>query len=197
MNDTATHTAQARLCHRFLGGVIFSTPLWAQAHPLHTVADFYAGVAHPWGGWDHWLVMLAIGMLAARYRGAARWGLPALFLCSMLVGTLWSSWGGLLPGYEQGILVSLGLMGMALLVRQLPVAVSSAVALLGVFHGYAHHAEMGNAHWMSYAAGFMLATALLHALGYGAIRRWPQHGRRIQAATGVGMLLTGAVLGVV
>jgi urease accessory protein len=42
----------------------------------------------------------------------------------------------------------------------------AVVGLFAVFHGHAHGAEMpSDASGASYAAGFMLATALLHGAG--------------------------------
>ena len=166
-----------------------------QAHPLHTMADFYTGLAHPWGGVDHWLVMFAIGILAARQKGFQRMGPPALFLLSMLVGTLWHSGGSLLPGYESGILISMGAIGGSLFLPRQPLILGCAVAGLGFFHGYAHHVEIGNAAWGAYVAGFMAATAVLHGLGYGVIRFFPQYAGSIQRFTGFALLVSGALLG--
>lgn len=165
-----------------------------QAHPLHTMADFYTGLAHPWSGVDHWLVMFAIGVLAARQKGFQRMGPPALFLLSMLVGTLWHSGGNILIGYELGVLVSMGLIGAGLLLPRLPLILGCAAAGLGFFHGYAHHVEIGNAAWGAYVAGFMGATAVLHGLGYGVIRFFPQYAGSIQRLTGFALLVSGALL---
>ena len=47
-----------------------------------------------------------------------------------------------------------------------PVAVAMAlVALFAVFHGYAHGIEAPLGSATTYGAGFMMATALLHAAG--------------------------------
>jgi len=44
----------------------------ALAHPGHAPASFASGFAHPLGGLDHLLAMLAVGLYAARQAGAAR-----------------------------------------------------------------------------------------------------------------------------
>ena len=69
---------------------------------------------------------------------------------------------------ELGIAASVIVLGAVVaFARRAPVAI--AVALVGVFaifHGHAHGTEMPlDATGGAYAAGFMLATALLHAAG--------------------------------
>jgi urease accessory protein len=53
---------------------------------------------------------------------------------------------------------------------RLPVAAGMAlVGLFALFHGYAHGTEMpATASGLSYGAGFVAATLLLHAAGVGA-----------------------------
>ena len=60
--------------------------------------------------------------------------------------------------------------GLALFGLALPVWVSGlVVAFFGVFHGFAHGAEMPmNVSGAEYALGFLAATALLHATGIAA-----------------------------
>ena len=50
---------------------------------------------------------------------------------------------------------------------RLPASVATLiVGLCGIFHGYAHISEMTPGQSLfSYAAGFVLATAMLHAVG--------------------------------
>jgi urease accessory protein len=72
------------------------------------------------------------------------------------------------PFVELGIAASVIVLGAVVaFARRAPVAI--AVALVGVFaifHGHAHGTEMPlDATGGAYAAGFMLATALLHAAG--------------------------------
>ena len=52
----------------------------ALAHPGHAPASFASGFAHPLGGLDHLLAMLAVGLYAARQPGAARLLLPTGFV---------------------------------------------------------------------------------------------------------------------
>jgi urease accessory protein len=57
--------------------------------------------------------------------------------------------------------------GAAALGRPMPVVAAMAlVGVFAIFHGHAHGAEMpADAGGLTYALGFMLATALLHAAG--------------------------------
>ena len=65
--------------------------------------------------------------------------------------------------------VVLGLL-VALMV-QVPVALGAAlVAVFASFHGHAHGAEAPEIGWLGYAAGFIIATALLHVVGIGIAR---------------------------
>jgi urease accessory protein len=71
---------------------------------------------------------------------------------------------------EAGILVSVLVLGVILLAAPtLPVwAPMIAVGLFALFHGHAHGTEMPEAAApLAYAAGFVIATATLHALGVG------------------------------
>lgn len=145
----------------------------AHAHPGHETASFFSGFGHPLGGLDHLLAMLAVGLFAARQRGTARWALPAAFVLAMLAGAGLSAVGLDLPAVEAGIAASVLVFGLliAFMVR-LPLAVSlPLVGAFALFHGHAHHAEMGEGTLAAYALGFALATALLHGLGY-ALARW-------------------------
>jgi urease accessory protein len=71
---------------------------------------------------------------------------------------------------EQGIGVSVVAMGLAIAAGlQLPTLVATAlVGLFALVHGHAHGAEgTGPTSFLSYAAGFVAATAILHAVGIG------------------------------
>ena len=75
-----------------------------------------------------------------------------------------------LPLVEPGILLSLMVLGALVATgTQLPLGVSMAiVCLFAIVHGYAHGAEIPSAaSGVTYAAGFVLATVCLHAIGVG------------------------------
>lgn len=148
----------------------------AMAHSGHNGTSFFAGIAHPLGGLDHVLAMLAIGLLAARQGGTLRWALPLSFVGAMFCGAALAAAGITLPLVEAGIAASVLVLGTlvargALLhgMQWLPL-----VAAFAAFHGQAHQAEMGGAVLPDYAAGFALVTLALHAAAYLVARALPQ-----------------------
>jgi urease accessory protein len=138
------------------------------AGPAHDLAH---GFLHPFGGLDHILAMVAVGLYAAQLGGRSLWLLPAAFVATMILGGL-LGWAGVpLPMVEQGIGVSVVAMGIAIaLGLRLPVVAATApVALFALAHGHAHGGEATQlASFMSYAAGFVAATVALHAAGIAA-----------------------------
>ncbi|WP_149141599.1 HupE/UreJ family protein [Gemmobacter caeruleus] len=158
----------------------------AFAHSGHaTSATVLSGIAHPLGGADHLLAMVAVGLWAARFGGRAAWALPGAFVAAMVAGAVAGLTGLPLPGVEPMLLASILLIGLATALALRPsvrVAVP-VVALFGLFHGHAHGAEAPAAGQLAYLAGFVLTTAGLHLLGLGL-------GRRL-IAVGRGWLLQG------
>jgi urease accessory protein len=143
------------------------------AHPGHGVEiGFMSGFMHPLLGWDHLLVMLAVGVWAAKSGGKARWQLPLMFLAAMVLGALLGVAGLSLQGIETGIAASLMAMGLLLILR---LAISRGVqllftALFAIMHGIAHGVELNLGSWQANASpliGMLLATAILHGVGYG------------------------------
>lgn len=149
--------------------VVCALPDIAMAHPDQTGSGgFAAGLAHPLGGLDHVLAMLAVGWLAAYSGGRARWCLPLAFVSGMLVGAMVGLMDIALPGAELGLAISVVVLGLALAAPvRLSVAGLAALAVLAaVAHGYAHAVELPvAAEAGSYVLGFMLATVALIALG--------------------------------
>jgi urease accessory protein len=169
----------------------------ALAHPGHGPADgFMAGFYHPFGGLDHLLAMLAVGLWAAIRGGAAMWGWPAAFVVAMVGGFAFAMHGVVLPVYEPMILASLVGLGLAIVLGQrMPLAAGAAlVALFGLFHGYAHGIEVtGSA--ISFAAGFAAASVMLHAAGL-ALGRLAEQSRHLMPlrVSGAAIALAGIVL---
>jgi urease accessory protein len=155
---------------RLAGAFIALAPVAASAHPGHDGAGLVHGFMHPLGGYDHIIAMVAVGVLAARLGGRALWLVPASFVAAMTIAGAAGSTGVALPYVETGILASvLALGAVALFGMAMPVA--AAIGLVGffaVFHGYAHGLEMpATASALAYGAGFVAATAMLHAVGIG------------------------------
>ncbi|MBS9475523.1 HupE/UreJ family protein [Ancylobacter radicis] len=155
-----------------LTGAFALTPALAFAHAGHGDADGFAhGFLHPIGGADHVLAMVAVGIFAATLAGRAIWAVPASFVALMAFGGFLGLSGIELPFVELGIALSIVVLGGAVALGWTNWPLGAAMALVGffaVFHGHAHGAEMpADASGLEYAAGFMLATALLHMVGIG------------------------------
>jgi urease accessory protein len=147
---------------------LIALPAVAQAHPGHGDVGFASGLAHPFGGIDHLLAMLAVGLWAAQMGGRAIWAIPATFVSVMILGGMVGMAGGQLPFVESGIAASLMALGLLVaLGARMPMAFAMPlIALLAVVHGFAHGAEMpSSASGLTYTAGFVLATATLHLAG--------------------------------
>ncbi|MCU9951233.1 HupE/UreJ family protein [Pseudomonas sp. PDM13] len=176
---------------------LFLTPALAFAHPGHDSSGLMAGVAHPITGLDHLLAMLAVGLWAAQQRGAARWALPVTFVGTMLLGGLLGFEGLELPFMETGIAASVLALGLLVAVAVRPpmfVAVG-LTALFALAHGVAHGLELPDlsSPW-GYAAGFVAATAALHAAGYGLVRVLPQAAAPLVRVAGGASAVAGAWL---
>ncbi|MDU9411987.1 HupE/UreJ family protein [Pseudomonas sp. zfem005] len=176
---------------------LFLTPALAFAHPGHDSSGLMAGVAHPITGLDHLLAMLAVGLWAAQQQGAARWALPVTFVGTMLLGGLLGFEGLQLPFMETGIAASVLALGLLVAVAVRPpmfVAVS-LTALFALAHGVAHGLELPelSSPW-GYAAGFVAATAALHAAGYGLVRALPQAAAPLVRIAGGASAVAGAWL---
>lgn len=146
-------------------------PGLAYAHTgVGDVTGFAHGFAHPLSGLDHILAMVMVGLFAAQLGGRARWLVPMSFVSVMMLGGVLGLAGIAVPFVELGIGLSIVVLGGAVAFG-LKVHVAAAMALAGffaVFHGYAHGAEMPEtASGLAYGAGFVLATATLHAAGLG------------------------------
>ncbi|CAN7704622.1 HupE/UreJ family protein [Aquipseudomonas alcaligenes] len=176
---------------------LFLTPALAFAHPGHESSGLMAGVAHPITGLDHLLAMLAVGLWAAQQQGAARWALPVTFVGTMLLGGLLGFEGLQLPFMETGIAASVLALGLLVAVAVRPpmfVAVG-LTALFALAHGVAHGLELPDlsSPW-GYAAGFVAATAALHAAGYGLVRVLPQAAAPLVRVAGGASAVAGAWL---
>ncbi len=171
----------------------------ASAHTGHELGfGFGAGFGHPFGGLDHVLAMVAVGLLAAQLGGRAVWALPLSFLSMMAAGGGLGLAGYALPLREVVIALSTVAFGAAVAFRLgLPVTVATVLAgAFALFHGQAHGAEIpANVTPFGYGAGFVAGTAFLHgaglALGMGLGRF---SAPRLVQATGSGVALAGLVL---
>jgi urease accessory protein len=147
------------------------TGVAAQAHILpNDVHGFGSGFAHPLHGLDHILAMVAVGLWAGQMGGRARRLVPASFVLVMALGGALAMAGLHVPYTEEGILLSVLVLGILIAVAaRFPLSASMAiVGSFAFFHGHSHGMEMpANAVGYLYGAGFALATVLLHASGMG------------------------------
>lgn len=148
------------------------TPAVAFAHTgVGDTSGFVHGFGHPISGLDHILAMVMVGIFAWQLGGRALWLVPTTFVLIMAVGGALGIAGIGVPFVEIGIALSVVVLGpiVAFNVKAPVAAAMGLVGLFAIFHGHAHGAEIPeDAGGVAYAAGFMIATALLHLAGIGA-----------------------------
>jgi urease accessory protein len=154
-------------------------PSEAFAHIVKGEAiGFVSGFEHPISGLDHIIAMVAVGLWGAQLGAPAIWLLPVTFPLVMAFGGFLGLIGVPLPGSEIAIALSGVCLGAAVLTEFRPPLWVAAVlvGVFGLFHGYAHGAELPpGQNALLYSIGFVIATGLLHATGIaiGLIHRWP------------------------
>lgn len=155
----------------WLWGIIAANLAVAFAHTGEGyLSGFGYGFMHPFGGFDHLLAMVAVGLWATQVGGRAAWVVPLAFVSAMALGGILGMSGVSLPFTESGILTSVVLLGaLILLAIRPPLWIGAGLGgLFAVFHGQAHGTEMPvSVSGLEYALGFMVATALLHLAGVG------------------------------
>jgi urease accessory protein len=150
-------------------GITAFAPTIALAHTDSGPTEgLLAGFVHPFAGLDHLAAMIAVGLWAAKSGGRAVFLLPAAFLATMALGAVLAWQGVQLPAVELALTASVIVVGIlvALAVRVPSPAAAAMVAAFALFHGHAHGHEMASgSSALAYGAGFLAATALLHAAG--------------------------------
>lgn len=182
----------------FLSLAWIATPAGAHSLAPGGGGDLAGGFAHPFSGLDHQLAMLAIGLWSAQLSGRARLAPPLLFVAGAAIGL---ALGALAPppptagALLSGSVVALGIgLGCAIRTR-LALAAASSLAF-GVLHGHAHACDVAACvSPADFAAGFLLASLLLHAAGF-ALAAWAPARARLAwtRAAGGAIAVTGGVL---
>ena len=152
-----------------LAGALLPTAAFAHTG-IGETSGFMHGFSHPVSGLDHILAMVMVGVFACELGGRALWLVPATFVLVMAGGGALGVAGIDVPFVEIGIALSVIVLGAVIALGiKAPTAVAMGlVGLFAIFHGHAHGAEMPeDAGGLAYAAGFMIATALLHIVGIG------------------------------
>ena len=152
--------------------LLVATGMLAEPAAAHTFgahdAGFASGLAHPLGGLDHLIAMIAVGLWAGQLGGRALWLAPAAFVAAMAGGAVAAAAGFPLPATEYGIVMSLVVFGalIAAAARTPVWAGAILVGMFAVFHGHAHGSELPEAaSILGYTGGFMTTTVGLHGLG--------------------------------
>lgn len=177
-------------------------PSVALAHPgIGDATGFMHGLSHPLSGLDHILAMTLVGVIAYQLGGRARWLVPTTFVLVMALGGALGVQGVTVPFVEVGIALSVVVLGAIVALRvTLPMAAAAAlVGMFAIFHGYAHAAEMPeSASGAAYAAGFMIATGLLHiagiAVSYAIDSRIRRGGHFVMQSAGTFAALAGVMM---
>lgn len=152
-----------------LAALLAFLPTAVHAHTiLGSTSGFVHGFFHPLSGIDHILAFLMVGVFAWQLGGRAIWLVPATFIAVLALGASLGMAGINLPLVETGIAYSVIILGaiIALGIKAPIMAAAGLAGLFAIFHGYAHGAEMPqSAGALTYAAGFMLASAALNIAG--------------------------------
>jgi urease accessory protein len=150
----------------FTAAAVFAALVQCEGPQL---TSFAGGLTHPLSGLDHILAMAAVGVWSVLAGGRALWVWPLAFVVTMLAGFAAATAGLALPGVPAVIPVSIIVLGLALaLAVKAPVWLGAAVVgLFAFFHGHVHGTEATGGSHGAYAAGFVVATAGLHAAGIG------------------------------
>lgn len=144
--------------------LFFALTGYAEAHVLES----QSGWAHPLSGLDHILAMVSVGAWSAILGGRAIWLVPTFFVLFMFIGSLIGINQIELLYTEQGIALSVIILGVAIAIKgKIPTVFAAlCTALFGVCHGYAHGYELtviDDA--LFYILGFISTTILLHIVG--------------------------------
>ena len=155
--------APAALAHHPLGGRL----------PSNFFEGFMSGVAHPVIGLDHFVFVIAAGLLAVLSRQGLM--IPVAFVIAGLAGTGIHLQSLDLPAPEFFISASVLLFGLLLALKKSPnwPIVAGLGAIAGLFHGYAYGEAIVGADMtpmVAYLTGFTVIQLVI-ALGASVIGR--------------------------
>lgn len=148
---------------------LLAGPAWAHSG-TGLAGGFGSGFAHPFGGGDHLLAMVCVGVWGAFLGRPLVYALPVAFPMMMVVGAVAGMFAAPMAPVETGIAISVLTLGACIACAwRAPAWVALAiVATFALFHGYAHGRELPSAaDPVGYSLGFVFATGLLHVVGIG------------------------------
>lgn len=140
----------------------------AVAHPGDVLTSAAAGFIHPFTGWDHFLMLLAVGVWSAKSLGKVSVELPITFMLTLALGASVGFIGLSVAGLETAIAISVIAMGLLVTVKppKSTIVRVGIVAAFAMLHGVAHGVELSSQQYVSVMIGMLLATALLSGIGY-------------------------------
>lgn len=168
--------------NRIIAALCALLPVAAQAHTgADTHAHFMQGLMHPVTGWDHLVVLLSLGVLAAGAAARTRVLCAPLLMATLgggaALGLAWPQ----VPFVEPAILLTvLACAGMLMFRERVHAAALMCACMAFAFiHGIAHGQEAPAGDLAGYFAGFALAGVALYGVGLLAgirlrARLWPQ-----------------------
>ena len=142
------------------------------AHTGHIDHSLISGLLHPLTGIDHLLVLMAVGLIAAKQGGKAVLAFPAVFLALMATGALLNAVAVQIPFVESLIALSLVAFGLLVIANDRlrgsahPIIVFLGVSFFAVFHGYAHASEIPvGSSAVAYFSSLMLMSLVVCLIG--------------------------------
>jgi len=147
--------------------VVMLTPFACWAHVTHDQPSLLSGIVHPFTGVDHMLALLAVGWMAWQQKShSSMIAIPASFLGGLLLGAFLGILGHAPQAVEYGIATSLLIFGVMMARVSNAKYIWPFALIAGLFHGFAHGAEMPvNSSMAMYFSGFLVSSALLVYLG--------------------------------
>ncbi len=138
----------------------------------HIDHSLISGLLHPLTGIDHLLVLLAVGLIAAKQGGKALFAFPAVFFALMAAGALLNAVAVQIPFVESLIALSLVAFGLLVIANDglrasaHPIILFLGVSFFAVFHGYAHAAEIpADSSAVLYFSSLMLMSLAICLVG--------------------------------
>lgn len=171
--------------------LLTATP--ALAHTGHMEHGLTDGLLHPLTGLDHLAMLLTTGLLAGVTR--RRLLMPLLALLALVLGTGVGFALGAYSWVEPAILISLVAAASLLLSHSRLTALTWAMPLFALFHGWAHGVEAPATQLLGFTLGSALMAGVLLFAGFALGRKLQAHPRLQQGWAGGVLVLTASLLG--
>ena len=150
-----------------IASAFLAWPVVSFAHSEHSAEGFLSGFLHPALGLDHFLAMLAVGIVSAQLGGNRFWTIPCVFLASMIAGAIPGMMGKQFPLVEVAIGLSVVILGVAIVLAKEDSHVMLTaifVSFFGVFSPAplaaglgVYFVSLGNTRWLAYAVWIVIS----------------------------------------